>query len=503
MKELPFINQPPVYLEISHGWLKALRENEGLEVALERGPNGQLTPACRQALAQGLQKLAQRKGWQPRARAFCAIGASGVSLRRMSLPSAAKDEVSKLLRMQIEAEFPLSPEELAWGYRPLGQANGAPRQEFLVGAVKKDRVEEYAGLLFAAGLNPAFTPAAMARSYLCPQPLGSCALLDFGPTQLELISFENGVPVALRVFPASSNKNGGGESQLQALAKALSNVAKVYVTGSSGAPADVIAELRSKFGIACERLDSALATGQSAAVLGLKKASEQNVGAPLLVFQAAAKPGAIGNMGFTQPIPKKLAIAAAILLIAALALPYAEALLFKGHLAKKIASLRTGQDKLGVIDQEYDFLRFLKQTSPPYLDALYLFAKSAPQGAHFDSVSMTRRGDISLRGNMGNAQQVTDFRAKLIDSGFFERVTVEEQAPMPGGQQKVSVRMTAQWKPVEKRIGLAFGPTHDEIEKAKTNTLAKGNSPMPGGMPMGMPGGLPPGLPPGIMLNVH
>jgi len=502
VKDLPFIHQPPVYLEISHGWLKALRENDGLEVALERAPNGQLTTACREALVQGLQKLVQRNSWKPRARAICAIGASGVSLRRMSLPSAARDEVSKLLRMQIEAEFPLSPEELAWGYRPLGQTNGAPRQEFLVGAVKKDRLEEYASLLLAAGLNPVFTPAALSRSYLCPQPLGSCALVDFGPAQVELISFENGVPAALRVFPAGSNKNGGGESQMQALAKAVSTAAKVYVTGS-GASAEVLADLRLKYGIACERLDSALATGQTAAVLGLKKASEQNVGAPLLVFQAAAKPAALGKFGLTQPIPKKLAIAAAVLLAAALALPYAEALLFKGHLSKKIAALKTGQDKLGVIDQEYNFLRYLKQGSPPYLDAVYLFAKSAPQGAHFDSVSMTRRGDISLRGNLGNAQQVTDFRAKLMDSGFFERVTVEEQAPAQGGQQKLNIRITAQWKTVDKRVGLAFGPTKEEIEKAKTNVLAKGNSPMPGGMPMGMPAGLPAGLPPGVIIRSH
>jgi hypothetical protein len=497
VKELPFINQPPVYIEISQGWLKALREKEGLEVALERAPNGQLTPACRESLVASLQKFVQRKNWQPRARALCAIGASGVSLRRMSLPSSAKDDVSKLLRLQIEAEFPLSPEELAWGYRALGKSNGAPRQDFLVGAVKKDRVEEYASLLLAAGLNPVFTPAAIARSYLCPQPLGSCALLDFGSAQLELISFENGVPVALRVFPAGTNKNGGAESQLQLLAKAVASVGKVYVTGN-GATGDVLAELRSKVGIAGERLDGALATGHSAAVLGLKRASEENIGAPLLLFQTTAKPAALGSFKFSQPVPKKLAIAATVLLVVALAVPFAEALLLSGHLSKKITALKTGQDRLQVIDQEYGFLQYLKQTGPPYLDALYLFAKSAPPSTHFDSTSMNRRGDISLRGTMQNAQQVTDFRTKLMDSGFFDRVTVEEQVPTPD-RQKVNIRITAQWKTIDKRIGLAIGPTREEIEKAKTNAVAKGNS--PGGMPMGMPPGMPDGLPPGVILR--
>ena len=91
---------------------------------------------------------------------------------------------------------------------------------------------------------------------------------------------------------------------------------------------------------------------------------------------------------------------------------------------------------------------------------------------------MNRRGEISLRGSMQDAQQVTDFRAKLMDSGFFDRVTVEEQVPTPD-RQKVNVRITAQWKPIDKRVGLAIGPTHDEIEKAKTNTWRREIHPCP------------------------
>jgi hypothetical protein len=486
------MNLSPVYIEISHGWLKALRENEGLDVPLERSANGLLTPACKEKLALGLHKFLQRKSWQPRIRALCAISANGVSLRRMALPAAAREEFPKLLRLQIETEFPLAPEELAWGYRTLGKSNGAPRQDLLVAAVKKDRVEEYASVLFAAGLNPVFTPAAMARTYLCPQPLGSSALVDIGQTQLELVTFENGIPVTLRVFP------WGTDRRLDTLAKALGTQAKVYVSGSNGSPAEFVTELRSKCGINGEALQTASGAGQSAAVLGLKKASEVNNGPALLLFQAAAKPASIGNFKFSQPVPKKWAIRIAALVCALLILPYAEALLLKGHLTKKLAALKSNQSNLTTIDHEYDFLRYLKQNGPPYLDALYLFAKSAPPGSKFESTSMNRHGDISIRGSMQNAQQVTDFRAKLIDSGFFDRVTVEEQVPTP--DRKVNIRITAQWKTVDKRAGLAFGPTHDEIEKAKTNIVAQGNAAGRGGMSPGMPAGMPPGLPPGVMI---
>ena len=92
---------------------------------------------------------------------------------------------------------------------------------------------------------------------------------------------------------------------------------------------------------------------------------------------------------------------------------------------------------------------------------------------------------------MHDGQQVTDFRSKLMDSGFFERVTVEEQVPTPD-HQKVNLRITAQWKPYDKRASLAIGPTHDEIEKAKTNTTARAGSSGPAGLPPGFPPGLKP-----------
>jgi len=74
VKELPFMNLSPVYIEISQGWLKALRENDGLDVPLDRSANGQLTAACKETLALSLHKFLQRKGWQTRTRALCAIG---------------------------------------------------------------------------------------------------------------------------------------------------------------------------------------------------------------------------------------------------------------------------------------------------------------------------------------------------------------------------------------------------------------------------------------------
>lgn len=491
MKELSFMNPSQVYIEITQTNLKVLRENDGLDLPLERSGSGQLTDSCKEKLVHGIRTFLQRKSWQPRPRALCAIGASGLSLRRIALPTTARDELPKLLRLQIESEFPLSPDELAWGYRVLGpNGNGAAKQELLVAAVKKDRVDEYVSLLLAAGVNPVFTPAVLARASVCPQPLGTCALLDIGKKQLEFISFENGVPVAVRTFPWDTEHEEENNSRLDSVAKTIGRPPgnKIYVTGNNGAPADFIAAIRLRFpiGVQCERVETAGTAGRSAAVLGLKQASEKNIGATPLLLQAETKPAVRGALRFTQPVPKQWAIRAAILLCALLVLPYAEALLLKAHLARNFSALTANQDRLSAIDHELEFLRFLKQNEPPYLDALYLFAKAAPPGTHLDSTSMNRRGEISLRCSMQNAQQVTDFRSKLMDTGFFDRVTVDEQVPTPD-RQKVNLRITAQWKPVQARAGLAIGPTRDEIERAKTNTTAQA--------------GMPPGMPPGLIMQ--
>jgi hypothetical protein len=115
----------------------------------------------------------------------------------MSLPASGREELQRLLPLQIEREFPLSPELLAWGAQNVNgvkaQPGGPmPKQELLVAAVKKDSLEEYAAIISACGATPVFTLAALARSYLCPQPPGLYTVLSLGRTGSELITIESG-----------------------------------------------------------------------------------------------------------------------------------------------------------------------------------------------------------------------------------------------------------------------------------------------------------------------
>ena len=499
------MNSTPVHIEISQTSLKALRESAGLELPLERAANGRLTAGCKEKLAASLQTFLNRKAWQPRANAFCAISANGVSLRRFSLPAAANGELQRLLLLQIESEFPLSPEELAWGWQTLGTNGATGKLDVLVAAVRQEVVADYAEVLAAGGLKPVFTLAVLARAALCTAPPNSCALLDLHGSQSELVTFENGAPVSVRVLSSAA--------VAESAAKSLGgSCTKLILTGAGG---DLASQISSKLrGVAVETLVTESGTGRSAAIHGLKKLAAQNGGTLPLVLQVKAKQAAGGAFNLAAPDVKLWAVRAAVLLVALLLLPYAEALVLKPFLSRKLSALKADKSRLVTIDRELEFLQSFKQNQPPYLDAIYLVSKFAPQGSKIESLTMNRRGEVSLRGSMRDATQVTDFRSKLIGSGFFANIAVEEQSP---GQGKLTVRMSAQWKPPEARAGLTNGPTTAEIEKAKSGGKeAKGGGAMPSmppgmmpGMPSGMPtgtmpgmpaGGLPPGikLPPGV-----
>jgi Tfp pilus assembly PilM family ATPase len=477
------MNPPEIFIEIGQSSLKALRENDGVELPLERQPDGRLTESCKEKTIASLKIFLQAKNWQSRTRAVCAIGARGVSLRKLSLPASAKEEFHKRLLLQIESEFPLPPDELAWGWRQLGEAkpsNGTmAKSELLVAAVKKEIVADYQEILVACGTSPVFTLAALARNNICPQPQQACAMLDIGSSQSELTAFEKNVPTVSRIlFWGGENVSDAADAKLDALAQTIKSsltATKLFISGNKISE-DFTSRLSKSLGNGwqCERLEVAVGEGHSAAISGLKKFADQD---PTLVIRVKQTSG---TTNLTAPDLKKWATRAILLFAILMLLPYAEALLLKPHLAKKVSAFKADAARLAVIDRELDFLQYLKQSQPPYLDALFVFSKSAPQGTKFDALSMDSHGVVSLRGSFRDGQQVADFRGKLIASGFFANVTVEEQTPSPD-RQKVNVRMTAQEKSATQLQSLAIGPTADEIEKAKNKPAAQ-----PGMMPPGL-----------------
>jgi Tfp pilus assembly PilM family ATPase len=511
------------YLEIGQSSLKALNGEGGLELALERQPGGRLTPACKQKVSASLQGFLKHNAWERPLRVVCAIGARGVSLRRLKLPASAVDNASEVLRLQLENELPISPDLLAWGYVPLGQSDGG--QEYLLAAVRKETLEDYAELFGESEARPVFTVAALARSRLCEGfERAPWLLLEIGRYESEIITFDHSGPVGLRtlfwggenVTHALSQKLGISrneaeeiklgrmpadksasplavleaiDSSVQELAGMLSHYVGTHgilVVGKTAALDGFEDKLSSRLSAPVSRVpvEIPLGEGQSVALQGLKAAEKDGESRALLALQT--KPGKAGSRS-AMPFPRQWAIRAGALALALLLLPYAEALVLKPFLKHRLEALKLEQSRLGTIDQEMEFLQYLKQSQPPYLDALYVLSKTAPMGTRLESVSMNRRGELALRGAVRDGLQLTEFRAKLIDSGFFSSVTVEEQVPTPD-RQKLNFRLNAQWKPYAERQALALGPTPAELEKGKGGAREGSGAPNigPGAPPAAM-----------------
>jgi hypothetical protein len=477
VKERAYIVPAPVYIEIGADTFRAIQKNEGLEIPLERLNNGRLSGACRENLAVRLKAFLKREKWQLPAKALCAITASGVSLRRLVLPPVPKSEWQRLLLLQIETEFPLSPDQLAWGSFSLLEppANGVvARQEFLVAAVRKEVLEEYSSALTHCGLRPIFTLAALARSRFCPQPAERYSILDLDRRHSEWIAFDKNVPAVLRIFPWGTDNFLAADEAVDAAFESIRGQTgqTLYLTGAADHH-ELVANLARKLGndIVCRRLEDPQGPGTSTAILGLKQWVEANGGAPSLTLRVKPRPmrGIAGKIDFSDALLRQRLAVAVMLLVALLVLPYAQAFLLKPYVARKVAIVESEKSRLSTIDRELSFLQYLKENSPPYLDALYLFATAAPQGTRLDTVTMNQRGDVSLSGSFGSFQQVVEFRSRLIQSGFFSRVSVDEQVPVQN-QRKLNVRITAQWKPVQARAQLSIGPTTAEIAQ-DTNVL--------------------------------
>ena len=521
MNGLDFMKSPWLYVEIEQRSLKVLNGEGGLDFPLERQENGRLTRLCREQLTRSLCGALKRKRWQPRMRALCAIGARGVSLRRLTLPSATNEEFQRLLRLQIESEFPLPPDQLAWGYRRVtrqdGPSNGAnSRQELIVVAVKKEFIEEYSEIFSECGVNPVFTLTAFTRSRICPQPSGSYAVLDVGYTHSEWMSFDNGTPNSLRILPwgrdnvtraieqrlgishdeaeqlkvnlvphntldeeTGQKVRNAVEPELDSLAEFIRRIwtgQKIYLTGISASELDLAPRLVKRLGdgVACEHWESVPGEDRSEAILGLEQPGNKNVEqTPLLIQVSEAR----GGETLMRPAPLKWAALAVLLAFGLASLPYAETFLMKSRLSGRLTALKVDKQRLPEIDRELRFLQYLKDNQPPYLEALAIVADAAQPGTRFDSVSMNRRGDLALRGFMRDSQQVVDFRSKLIKSGFFSTVVVEEQNPALE-QQKVILRISAQWKQTPGRESLSIAPPVAEMEKPKAGGIeVKSNAP--------------------------
>ena len=510
MNLLKGIAAPAIYIEIGHSSMKVVDGDDGLELSLERLESGRLAPACAERLVASLRIFLKKHLWRSRLRAICAIGAQGVSLRRLGLPgNPSDDELERLLPLQIEREFPLSPEELAWGYCKLGKQAGENGTEVLVAAVKKDIIEQYEEILNGCGVSATYILAATARGSLC-SAIGAFSVLDIGRSHSELISFRNSLPEAMRVFswggenitraieknfgvahaeaekskissvpPESSN--GAPPRNLQAVideeldqfarSLPLDSVGhRLYLTGGGARLSQAGSRLAAALGgrAQCERIETFNGEGRSAAIVALSRSGGETPRSMLVLRPGLSR----AQEKAPRPAALRWTILAAALLLGCLALRYTEPFLNKPRLIRQLADVKAYRETLPRIERELSFFEFIRTNQPAYLEPLFALANAAPSGTKIESISMNKRGDMALRASMKDPSQLMQLRSKLIESGLFTSVVVEEQTPS-SDRQKLSVRMSAHFKPTEKAVEPAAAST----SKPRSARNAAGTNP--------------------------
>ena len=505
---------PTLWAELVDGALQVAGPTGERTLPLRRRADGRLETLSRQQLVTGLRELAPRAPWQSRGTLWCALPARGVSLRRFSIPRTAPESLRRVLSLQVEARFPLPPEALAWGaVAPLGDAarSSDGLEEVCVAAVRSDAIAELSDAFLEAGFTPAFTLASLVRTAgFPPQPTRAVAL-HVGETSSEWTAWDGAFPSLTRSVScgetsmlsalakawntspaeAADRLRAGTTSSdpavLQVLAPFHTSLQALPTATGPGAPefwtltgsatwiavlSQLLPQLRPGATLVASSISLSPAASGSAAIQGLRRlASEtgsQSSAAPLpvrLQLPDAKTPLSLNGL---PAIPWPWVARAAALGLALLLFPYAEAVMGRPLLQRRLDALQKDRTRLAEIDRRLDFVDYLAGNQPPYIEALYVIGNAAPQGAKLDSVTMNRRGEVALVGYTPMPQQAVEFRTRLVDSKYFSSVVLEEQAPVQGGPQRVNLRITAQCKGPAEREALGLGPALPD--PAKTNS---------------------------------
>lgn len=452
---------------------------------LERGADGRLTGETRARLQTGLCAHLRCRAWQPPRPVWVALSAGGVSLRRLRLPPTVPAERPEILRLQVEREFPLPPEALAWGEwrhpttTPVAHGSGA--ETVSVAATRLEAVTEWLRLFESCGLKPRFTVGALVRHRQNGSVAGFDAELDLQPDGSELLLLDTQGPLALRFLPGMA---AGIPTVAAALSAALppgeNGIRLGITTAGSSETALHLAQLASPR-IRGTVLPAVEPPGSPTlqALVEQVRSGEAQVPVRLTV------PTSQGKEGRRIAVPKRWVAAGVGIVLAMLAVPWLEAWWHRPALVRQLAEVRAAREQFALIDRQFSFLRHIRQEQAPYLDTVFLLARTLPTGVRFQSLSMTRAGEVQLRATLGNPQQVIDFRSLLADCGFFATVTIEEQSPAADRRQ-VDVRVAARWKAASDRDPVPLLAAGAEIVPAQPAARA-GTSPGSAAPPVRLP----------------
>lgn len=426
--------------------IRARYQHREMECPLEREPRGGWTPASRDALKLELESLLA--GTVPFA-VRCTLPGRGILLRDWTLPPAPAAQKEGLIRLQLERSMPVDPEDLVWGSCPVVDPALPGRVRVL--AMRRDRLQEWVDLLETIPGPKAFVPAPLLL-------LGNDSRTDTGILVLDTNGAEWLAPAGEQGFRLRWLDRGAVSSSdfihrlKEELEPAHSGTAWIVGgdpelcrlwEGNTGAQAR---SGKDPLDLLCQ-----VAPGKL----------------PMLQWQEALAEPAVSSAPTWKrhlvrlPIPW---VAAVIALLAGLFLTrYAAPLLHGDAVRDRMEALQGAETDFPSIDRELAFLKHVQTSQPPVLDLLAVVADAIPKGALVDSMTLDRRGHLNIQSTMPKHLQPTVIRTKLLESGIFSEIVIEEQTPIENNQ-KLKVRIQARF-PAGKRISSPF--LRDLDKKAK------------------------------------
>jgi Tfp pilus assembly PilM family ATPase len=232
---------------------------------------------------------------------------------------------------------------------------------------------------------------------------------------------------------------------------------RIHIVGGSSRLPGLAGSLSAALGgaVECRVVDLEPAPGRSAVTLGLELA-QRDLGAspplPLLPRAGRKEPPR------TARVPRLQAWLAAVVILAAtsLFLRYGAPIVRLGERQARLEEARALRASLPRLDRELGFLEFVGKSQVDYLEAMTALSRSLPQGTVLDGLTLNRQGEASIQGKAAGFEGANDLRARLVTTGWFSHVVLQEQAPSKE-EGRVDFRMSARIRPGARPVEAAAG----------------------------------------------
>jgi type IV pilus assembly protein PilM len=447
-----------VAVDIGSRWVKVVvLAREGDQVRVARSAAQEIEDSSPAAKAQALARAMRAAGIRAR-KVVCAVGRTEAVIKRIHLPPADRETVSKLLQFEAQQHLPFPLEEMAWDFEV--DEDGS----VLLVAARKRAVEAAREVLAQAGLRAAavsVSSAGAAAAYLhhaAPGTDETAVLIELGAGPVVVNVFRG------RQWLLSRPLGIGGDGLTTAFALALGcgieQARSVRDSQGLAALADGAAQLREWLQTLRAETERSLlaaagpataptvqrivATGGGWLTPGLADAVSEALGRPLEMLETAGAPGSLfatatglglarginllssasagGRRQTRRWVGSAIAVGA---LLAALALgtwrycAVQQQLLARPTVARLEAQMQDLRVRQRVLTARRAEVERRLRPRHQVLSALQELSAAAPPGVWLTSVSFSPRRAIAVQGKAESATTVTS----LLDA-LGRRVTL-------------------------------------------------------------------------------